>query len=127
MVEETVICAPYSAVFSKSYCASNHERANSKEGVAGCFRFNCRSCLVGATSLGTDKYIDRSALCHTRTCARCQRKSPRLVRNCVCVSCFNRELEGRRGLNKRGTPLKLIRLYSSAKANSQRYPANQKS
>jgi hypothetical protein len=111
---EKVNCVPYSAIFSVQYCAQSHEKANTPEAIKTMWRQKCRRCPAGATSLGTDKYLERSILFNSKTCARCERWSLRLVRGVVCVSCYNRELENAKGLNKHGNPLRLIRHYHKA-------------
>lgn len=111
---ETVSCLRYSAVFSKSFCAASHVKANSSDGIATMYRTKCRYCPIGAESLGSDQYVQRSVLYKSKVCARCKRQSLRLVRGVVCVSCYNREAENACGLNKRGHPLKLVRHYFHA-------------
>jgi hypothetical protein len=112
---EKVNCVPYSAIFSVEYCAQSHEKANTPEAIKNMWRQKCQRCSIGAASLGSDKYLERSVLYKSKTCARCERTSLRLVRGAVCVSCYNRELENAVGLNKHGNPLKLIRHYHKAK------------
>jgi hypothetical protein len=110
----TVNCTHYSAVLSAEYCAKSHEKANTPEAIKTMWRQKCRRCPVGAACLGTDKYLERSALYQSKTCARCERRSLRLVGGWRCVSCYNRELENMTGLNAKGNPLKLIRHYFKA-------------
>jgi hypothetical protein len=69
---------------------------------------------MGAKNLGTPEFIERSELFGSRICARCERKSRRMIGGTRCVSCYNRELEARTGLNKRGNPLKKIHVYFQA-------------
>jgi hypothetical protein len=111
---EKVNCVPYSATFSIDYCAKSHEKANTHEAIKNMWRQKCRRCPTGAACLGTDKYLERSALFKSKTCARCERQSLRLVGGWRCVSCYNRELENMAGLNAKGNPLKLIRHYFKA-------------
>lgn len=111
---ETILCLPYSATLSKTFCSQSHKKANSKEGMAAKWRTKCRQCPVGAESLGSDEYLARSTLFGSKVCARCEKKSTRLVRGVVCLSCYNRELDGITGLNAKGNPLKLVRTYYCA-------------
>lgn len=114
---ETVICLQYNGTFSKDFCAKSHERSNSKEAIALMWRTKCRQCPVGAKSLGSDEYLDRSTLFGSKICSRCERQSNRLVRGVICLSCYNRELEHITGLNAKGNPLKLVRTYYFATVN----------
>ncbi|MDO9170128.1 MAG: hypothetical protein Q7U18_13710 [Methylobacter sp.] len=112
---ETVSCLEYSAVFSKSFCAASHVKANSSDGIGAMFRTKCRYCLIGAESLGSDQYVKRSVLFKSKVCARCKRQSSRLVNGLRCISCYNRERENFLGLNKHGNKLKLVRRYYPAR------------
>jgi hypothetical protein len=112
---EKINCVPYSAIFSVEYCAQSHDRANTPEAIKNMWRQKCRRCPIGALNLGTDKHLECSVLFRSKICARCQRQSSRLVRGVVCVSCYNRELENAKGLNKHGNALRLVRYYYHAK------------
>jgi len=78
------------------------------------WRQKCRRCPIGAACLGSGDYLERSLLYKSKTCARCERQSIRLVGGWRCVPCYNREGENMRGLNKHGNPLRLIRHYHKA-------------
>ncbi len=108
-MQETIECIPYSATFSKNYCGESHKKANAQE--TKLWRPHCKKCQVGATCLGSNRYLDRSDLFGSKRCARCQRLSDRLICGLVCVSCKNREYESTKGLNGRGNPLQIIRQY----------------
>jgi hypothetical protein len=103
-----------SATFSVSFCAESHRKANSQEGIKAGFRPACRLCPIGARNAGTSEFVDRSRLFASKTCARCERQSRRLVWNQICVSCYNRQREYKTGLNKRGNPLVKIHVYHTA-------------
>jgi hypothetical protein len=103
-----------SATVSVPFCAESHRKANSQEGIKAGFRVSCRLCPIGAKSAGTFEFVDRSPLFASKTCARCERQSRRIVWNQICVSCYNRQREHKTGLNKRGNPLMKIHIYHDA-------------
>jgi hypothetical protein len=111
---ERIECSALSATLSVSFCAESHRKANSPEGIKAGFRAACRLCPIGARNAGTTEFVDRSPLFASKTCARCERQSRRLVWNQICVSCYNRQREHKTGVNKRGNPLVKIHSYHAA-------------
>lgn len=68
-------------------------------------RVACHGCPAGAARSGSA--IDplmalRDRLQHV--CPRCLKTSQRIIANRLCVSCYNRDLEVRRGTNGKGRP-----------------------
>jgi hypothetical protein len=111
---DRIECSALSATISVSFCAESHRKANSHEGIKAGFRVACRLCPIGARNVGTFEFVERSPLFASKTCARCERQSRRLVWNQICVSCYNRQREHKTGLNKRGNPLRKIHSYHDA-------------
>ncbi len=65
----------------------------------------CAGCPIGARHAHVE--IKVTAI-KRRTCARCLKPAGRLVHDRICVSCYNRTLETKRGRNaKGGRPRKL--------------------
>lgn len=116
----TFRCSPLRADISVSACKSNFLNGS---------RVSCRGCAVGALNAGVsereaietinDKRADgheRAAAKGSLSCIRCLKSGMtnkrligkmRLVRNTVCVSCFNREREFvNGGVNSKGMPIR---------------------
>lgn len=62
----------------------------------------CKNCPLGAKHAGVGE-ISLSPLRGMSICGRCHAGSTRLIRGHLCPSCYNRELEYRKGRNARGT------------------------
>jgi hypothetical protein len=71
----------------------------------------CRGCEIGALNAGVS--CQKATLPET-LCVRCGNTGSRLIRNQLCVSCYNREREAARGRYRRGraprNPLTVDRL-----------------
>ncbi|MFL9987657.1 hypothetical protein [Paraburkholderia sediminicola] len=116
----TFHCSPLRADISVSACKSNFLSGS---------RVSCRGCAVGVLNAGVsertaidiinDKRADgheRAAAKGSLSCIRCLKSGMtnkrligkmRLVRNTVCVSCFNREREFvNGGVNSKGMPIR---------------------
>lgn len=65
----------------------------------------CRNCPLGAQHAGLQSF-QVSKLKGTGICSRCHRGGMRLVRQDICVSCWNREREVLVGRNAKGKPPK---------------------
>lgn len=63
----------------------------------------CRNCPLGARHAGIDDFVPRTQFQESTECVRCGNTGRRLIRGCVCVSCYNRELEVLKGANAKGT------------------------
>jgi len=66
----------------------------------------CRRCPLGAQHAGLQSF-HVSKLRGTGICSRCHRGGMRLVRQDICVSCWNRERELLIGKNAKGRPPRL--------------------
>ncbi|MCD9228931.1 hypothetical protein ACPPTR_10485 [Ralstonia pseudosolanacearum] len=92
-------CTPLRAILDVDACAANWRQTTEGDG-GGCVQ--CRRCPVGAVHAdGAD--TNPSPFRGTNTCARCHRGATRLIRQHLCVSCFNREREALKGSNRKGT------------------------
>lgn len=61
----------------------------------------CRGCTLGAQHAGASE-ATLSPLYATSICGRCEGTGARLIHGHICVSCYNRELEHRKGKNAKG-------------------------
>ncbi|MDO3558292.1 hypothetical protein [Ralstonia pseudosolanacearum] len=93
-------CAPLRCTLSVDACVANWRASNEAGPVGG--NVQCKRCSVGARHAGG---VDANAspLRGTMTCARCHRSATRLIRQHICVSCFNREREAILGRNCKGS------------------------
>jgi hypothetical protein len=84
--------------------------------------FVCRGCQIGAMHAGTEA-ASYSQFYAKPICGRCLRGTMRLVQGHLCVSCYNREAEWRKGKNARGVPPakhpELHRLFLSMKTGGK--------
>lgn len=72
-------------------------------------RWHCQGCPIGAANAGAPvESIAIGGQDWRLVCARCLRRSDRLIHGRHCVSCFNRGREARIGRNKKGGRPKLI-------------------
>ncbi|MBN3839235.1 hypothetical protein [Burkholderia sp. Ac-20349] len=72
----------------------------------------CAGCPIGASHANVEVKV---TAIKRRTCARCLNPATRLVRDRICVSCYNRTLETKRGRNaKGGRPRKLAKVGRAA-------------
>jgi hypothetical protein len=95
-------CQPYRAKLSTTACAARWRATQRSRGEAAEQIIRCRGCSIGAQHAG-ERYIARSAIFGTARCPRCGSGSTRMIANRLCVSCYNREFEVRRGRNAKGT------------------------
>ncbi|MCX4137901.1 hypothetical protein M0D68_06880 [Paraburkholderia sp. SEWSISQ10-3 4] len=116
----TFHCSPLRADISVSACKSNFLSGS---------RVSCRGCVVGVLNAGVSERTaidiinnkradshERAAAKGSLSCIRCLKSGMtnkrligkmRLVRNTVCVSCFNREREFvNGGVNSKGMPIR---------------------
>lgn len=63
----------------------------------------CRGCEIGACHAGQKVEASRAAVVSDHHCARCGNPRLKLIQGNICVSCYNRQLEVQRGVNRRGT------------------------
>lgn len=97
-------CDRYRATLSVSACARMWRAAN-REGDET--HSLCLRCPIGAAHAG-ETAASMSPLKGAVVCGRCHRRTERLIRGHICVSCYNREREIRIGKNAKGTaPSKL--------------------
>lgn len=104
-------CPAGMGLISTLYCADQHKLSNTKNYIAEHRRSQCRFCPIGAVHSGERESENSSRLYGSMMCSRCQRISNRLVGNRICISCYNRQSECKKGKNAKGNPLKLIRHY----------------
>jgi len=101
------------------------ERRNMRLTEAGCIRFyqssnpiappvwegrrSCHLCPVGAARSGA--VVDPLQATRERLapiCPRCRRASDRIISGALCISCYNRAAEIRRGRNGKGAPPRVV-------------------
>lgn len=83
-------------------CAQQWQDAQNHRPDAWQGNWHCRACAIGAARAGkTLPSHGDDAL--RNTCPRCFRLSDRLIGGALCVSCYNREREAKRGRNAKGT------------------------
>lgn len=94
-------CVRLTAELSTTSCAAQWKAASTKIESA------CHSCLIGqahAQSAGGHASIDPRQG-KPRICLRCGRNDLRVVQERgICLSCYNRELEWRKGCDAKGKP-----------------------
>jgi hypothetical protein len=87
-------CSALRATITPASCSARWKKSNHQS--------VCHACEIGAQHSGKT-VISRSAVSELM-CARCHTGASRLVRGCLCVSCWNREAEVVKGFNAKGTP-----------------------
>jgi hypothetical protein len=101
-------CDKLRATLSVDACAIQWRKAN-HHNDENCSR--CKCCSLGAVHAG-ETAASMSPLKGTLTCARCHKRSTRLIGKHLCVSCANRQYEVLKGRNAKGTkPVKLAPLH----------------
>jgi len=97
-------CDRYRCSLSTKACA---KRWNTSQRATGqdADRFEkCRGCMLGSLHAGRPP-VHYSVIYGLGICPRCRRGGARMiVRDCVCISDFNRAREVRVGANSKGTP-----------------------
>lgn len=108
-------CEPYRATLAVSRCAAMFlEIARLKDGTTHPHA-RCAGCAIGALHAGVEPPKKRAI--GRLTCARCHESATRLVcGGAICVSCYNREAEVRRGRNGKGVPPVPVDRFFSASA-----------
>lgn len=93
-------CDKMRATLTVNACAKNWRMADkSPDGTP----MSCRLCAIGAGHAGElDASVSR--LKGSQICSRCHRTSLRIIAGNLCVSCYNRSAEKRRGYNAKGNP-----------------------
>lgn len=96
-------CPSTMGTLSVSACAANYQLAMSPQGLKEGRRVTCRACPVGAQHAGVpDGAGSVSRFVGSTICARCHKEASRLIRNSICVGCYNREREVLIGRNAKG-------------------------
>lgn len=110
----TYFTCPYGmGTLSVSSCAKSWEQSRTPEAIRKGIRYQCRTCPFGAIHAGEKP--KGLSIRERRVCARCLRQADRLIRGCICVSCYNREREVLIGRNSKGsTPVRCRKIYSKA-------------
>lgn len=94
-------CGKLRATLTPDACSGRWKKSNHQS--------VCHCCEIGAQHSGKT-VISRSAIPELM-CTRCHRGASRLVRGCLCVSCWNREAEVIKGFNAKGTPPRPVELF----------------
>ena len=89
--EEIFDCIKLKARLAKQSCAKRYLSRNF---------ITCSGCAVGAVHAGVKR--DDVQVMLKDTCVRCQKKAQRLIKNKLCISCYNREREYLVGKDRRG-------------------------
>lgn len=96
-------CEPYRATLSVARCAAMFLDVAKQKAGATHPHERCAGCAIGALHAGMA--APRKRAIGRLTCARCHESATRLVcGGSICVSCYNREAEVRRGRNGKGVP-----------------------
>lgn len=104
---------PGNATLSTNACASQFTVARyARQDEERDTRHYCRNCPTGAKHAGIDDFVPRTQFQESTECVRCGNTGRRLIRGCICVSCYNRELEVLKGSNAKGTrPIRCAVVY----------------
>lgn len=94
-------CKPYSVTLSTKACGARHLEAREATGRDAERILHCRSCPIGALHAGQEQ-LHFSFWYDKPICPRCHKTWLRLIGNCRCVSCYNRERELASGRNAKG-------------------------
>lgn len=105
--EDYFICPrqPGELRLSTGACSKLYQRAKKSEPWDAAH--HCKGCAIGARHSG--EAPPKQAM-PTRECLRCGKQATRLIRNHLCVSCYNREREIQTGNFRRGKPPQNIQL-----------------
>ena len=98
---ELVRCEPYRMELLPARCVSNWQSVAGKPRHTLERLQHCSGCPIGAERAGIR--VESAPTPLPRFCCRCLTLSPRLIGRRLCPSCYNRELEIRKGRNARGT------------------------
>jgi hypothetical protein len=98
-------CEVHRATLRVNACADMWRQANQQRECPERLD-RCKGCQLGATHAGEGD-ISSCPITGTDICIRCNRGGMRLVRDEICVSCWNREREWRIGKNAKGQAPKL--------------------
>jgi hypothetical protein len=93
-------CKKLHANLSIDACAESYKLAQKKESIEHGRRFTCRKCEIGRCHSGEKP---ASTIFGKPFCVRCFKHNGRLITHGICLSCYNRGLELKRGRNRRGT------------------------
>ncbi|WP_293371498.1 hypothetical protein [Nevskia sp.] len=63
----------------------------------------CRGCAIGAANAGMKPEMSREIAADAKGCTRCRRGARKLIFGDLCLSCYNRQTELRRGINRMRT------------------------
>jgi len=108
-------CDRQNATMLRAGCARMWRKANGGEYRVGTWEslHHCRGCSVGAANAGETVVAPGfSELIEDlrRYCCRCRKPALRLIHGELCISCFNRDLEAKKGRNAKGHPPRLMKL-----------------
>ena len=100
-------CKARSARLTTKGCAGQWTAAQERPPETWEGRWHCRSCPIGAENAGVaqPRHKDEAL---AKLCPRCGRLSDRMIGGRLCISCYNREGEVRRGKNRKGQPPVMI-------------------
>ena len=107
-------CETLKARISVETCANSYRRA-CREGDSwdSVCAIACRRCKIGAIHSDEKPYEGVSRFRMNTVCPRCGARGRRLIRNSICISCYNREREVLIGRNARGNmPVKAKKPHS---------------
>ncbi len=76
---------------------------------------HCYGCPIGARHAGRPDLVPFAPATALRLiCPRCTRQAARLIHGRLCISCYNRELEARKGRNAKGSRPRLCAVLHAA-------------
>ncbi len=93
-------CEPLRATLSTRACAANWEGC--QDDPEHPRFYSCGRCPIGAAHAG-QTVTTASPMKGANICGRCQRFTDRLIRQHLCVSCYNRQAEVLSGKNAKGS------------------------
>lgn len=102
---EMVECSRMAARLSLAGCQRQWKAAQERIPASWESIAHCRACPIGAVRSGATVAAAsaQAATAALQTiCPRCEKPSERLIKNHLCISCYNRDLEAKKGINAKG-------------------------
>ncbi|MHB0822899.1 hypothetical protein F1645_16155 (plasmid) [Novacetimonas hansenii] len=113
---ELVECPTRQLKLTEAGCAALWKSTRIRPPQAWEGRQACRGCALGAMRAGVaPEKAATPPMRVARICVRCHKQAERVIQNRLCISCYNREGEARRGRDRNGhRPVLADQLYTDS-------------